>query len=501
MKSRLSKMGIGAKLFAGFGVVLVLVVALMVTSVVSLSGAVTVGTELFDHYVAARTTLADAELALLRVRNIERQYGASPSTASVAAHDKALAVLDTHVAALRGIASAWNDAELAAVAQLLAEQSAILKRTFREGDSEAMAAAQTVALPAAGAAKQAAAKAQDAGTSSLQREIENAARIAMGTGLLTIALGFAAMLILRRSIMRPIRQVVEGLQVAATSMTNAADQVAQSSQDLARGASEQAGSLEVTSSSLEELSGMTRVNADNSRLAAQRAAEARELAEQGSSAMEGMAASIVRMKDASDATARIIKTIDEIAFQTNLLALNAAVEAARAGDAGRGFAVVAEEVRNLAQRSAESAKGTEKLIEQSRDSAEDGVSATREVSSLFLRIAGSVVGASSLAQEVAAASGEQARGIEQLSTAIAVLDAVTQGNAASAEESASASEELSAQARDLLSMIDLMMGSGQSSYADKTTVDSTRGRGFTRISEAVMGSATATGAPSPGVPA
>ncbi|MBD3344585.1 MAG: chemotaxis protein, partial [Chitinivibrionales bacterium] len=162
---------------------------------------------------------------------------------------------------------------------------------------------------------------------------------------------------------------------------------------------------------------------------------------------------INKIKTSSDETAKIIKTIDEIAMQTNLLALNAAVEAARAGEAGRGFAVVAEEVRNLAQRSAEAAKNTADLIEGSQKNADNGVAASEDVGRSLEQIGGRVQKVAQLISEVSAASEEQSQGIDQVNTAVAQMDQVTQTNAANSEESASASEELSGQAQNLNVMV------------------------------------------------
>jgi cell pole-organizing protein PopZ len=180
--------------------------------------------------------------------------------------------------------------------------------------------------------------------------------------------------------------------------------------------------------------------------------------EKSREAMTRMGDAITRIKSSSDQTAKIIKTIDEIAFQTNLLALNAAVEAARAGDAGKGFAVVAEEVRNLAQRSAEAAKNTAALIEESQQNANNGVSVSNEVAGILSGIVESVQKLSQLIGEVSAASDEQSKGIEQIGTAVTEMDKLTQSNAANAEESASASEELAAQAKELGEMVQILVG-------------------------------------------
>ncbi len=240
---------------------------------------------------------------------------------------------------------------------------------------------------------------------------------------------------------------------ATEQVSSGSQQISAGSQSLAQGANEQASSLEEVSSSLEEMSSMTKQNAENANQANNLAAEANGNAAQGTEAMKRMSGSINRIKESSDQTAKIVKTIDEIAMQTNLLALNAAVEAARAGEAGRGFAVVAEEVRNLAQRSAEAAKNTADMIQESVKNAEEGVTISMEVSKSFESIAASVKKVNEIIAEIAAASQEQSQGIEQVNTAVAQMDKVTQQNAANSEESASAAEEMSSQAEELQSMV------------------------------------------------
>jgi methyl-accepting chemotaxis protein len=240
---------------------------------------------------------------------------------------------------------------------------------------------------------------------------------------------------------------------ASSQVTGAAGQISSGSQSLAQGANEQASSLEEVSASLEEMAGSTRQNADNAMTAKNLAAEADNNARTGIAAMARMSDSIQKIKAGSDQTAKIIKTIDEIAMQTNLLALNAAVEAARAGEAGKGFAVVAEEVRNLAQRSAQAAKNTADMIGESVKDAEQGVKISLEVASSFDLIATGSKKVNDLIAEIAAASKEQSQGIREINDAVTQMDKLTQQNAANALESASASEELSSQAMELQSMV------------------------------------------------
>lgn len=250
-----------------------------------------------------------------------------------------------------------------------------------------------------------------------------------------------------------LEKALQQVAVGAEQVASASLQVSTGGQSLSQGASEQASSLEEISSNLQEMSSMTKQNALNAREANGVSIVTRDSADKGVESMNRMSEAINKIKTSSDATAKIVKTIDEIAFQTNLLALNAAVEAARAGDAGKGFAVVAEEVRNLAMRSAEAAKNTANLIEEAVKNSENGVAINSEVLTNFRDITEKINRVSHVVAEIAAASEQQDVGIHQVNIAVEQLNQVTQQNAANAEESASAAEEMSSQSEEMRSIV------------------------------------------------
>ena len=207
----------------------------------------------------------------------------------------------------------------------------------------------------------------------------------LSLALAVAALGATVVLttVLTMRLVHTLGHIIESLDTASGQTLNASRQVATSSQALAQGSAEQAATVEKTSTALGQIASVTRLNAENAKKVERLSEEALQSTQAGSLAIERMVNTIDAIKASSDKTAKIIKTIDEIAFQTNLLALNAAVEAARAGDSGRGFAVVAQEVRNLATRSAEAARDTSALIEDSQQAAGLGVMVSGEVSDLL----------------------------------------------------------------------------------------------------------------------
>ncbi len=290
------------------------------------------------------------------------------------------------------------------------------------------------------------------------------------TALAFIIGGFLSFFIIR-SIVGPIKKIIQGLDEGAQQVSSASGQVSSSSQHLAEGASEQAAALEETSSSLEEMSSMTKQNAANASHADNLNKETNLVIGNTNQSMADLNTSMQDITKASEETSKIVKTIDEIAFQTNLLALNAAVEAARAGEAGAGFAVVADEVRNLAMRAAEAAKNTSTLIEDTVKKIKNGADLVETTNTAFSQMGQSAGKVGELVGEIAAASNEQADGIEQVNKAVMEMDQVVQRNAANAEENASASEEMSSMAVQMSffvsELVRLIEGGGDDSDAGR----------------------------------
>ncbi len=296
-------------------------------------------------------------------------------------------------------------------------------------------------------------KSDEIASSKLKQTALTAFGFLLVLGGFCIVLGVIIAYVIQRSITKPIKRIIGHLIIGAQEIAGASTQLAASAQQVSEGSAEQASAIEETSSTLEETTSMLEQNTVNTIQAAQLAGQAKGFADKGGVEMEEMSSSMQEIKKSSDQIAKVIKVIDDIAFQTNILALNAAVEAARAGEAGMGFAVVAEEVRNLAQRSAQAAKDTATMIETNINLSENGVSVTGKVRATFNEITAQTKKVNELMDEIMAASQEQAQGVEQVNKAISQIETVTQQNASSAEESASASEELNMQAENLKKIV------------------------------------------------
>lgn len=298
----------------------------------------------------------------------------------------------------------------------------------------------------------------DTGLAKSDRDLTNTFTIVSRMSLILViaalVIGLFVAEYLTRALVGTLKRIIQGLAVGADQVDAASDQISQTSIQMAESASQLAANFEETAAALQEISAAVDSNAANSKATQERVVVVAKASDESRKTMVRMNEAINSIHESSEQTARVIKTIDEIAFQTNLLALNAAVEAARAGDAGKGFAVVASEVRSLAQRSAEAAQETATLIKEAQQNSIRGVATSEEISQVLDEITSGITEIDSLVSNVTEATNSQATSIQNIVKATNEVSEVTQSSAATAEESASASEELSAQSKELNALVD-----------------------------------------------
>lgn len=254
-------------------------------------------------------------------------------------------------------------------------------------------------------------------------------------------------------ITKDMSQTIHSIRLSATQVSNSSEQVSSSSQYLAKGATEQAASVEELSSSVAEVSTRIKENAENTVMASKMSTEVGSDVIESNNHMKDMRAAIDEISGKSNEIGRIIKTIDDIAFQTNILALNAAVEAARAGVAGKGFSVVADEVRSLAQKSAEAAKNTTELIQSTIEAVKNGIAISHETEKSLHVVVEKISNITKTIQDVADSSDEQSAAMQQINQGIDQICNVIQTSSSTTEQSAAASQELRQQSQTLEGLV------------------------------------------------
>lgn len=290
--------------------------------------------------------------------------------------------------------------------------------------------------------------------------------------IISVATGAFGVWIVRGAT-RSLREMAANMSGTAAAVIEASRQISSLSEQLAKGATDQAASLEETSASSTEIASMTQRNAEHAQAATAIVTKVDDQVKLANHNLSQMIASMQNITDSSKKVAQIITVIEQIAFQTNLLALNAAVEAARAGEAGLGFAVVADEVRSLAQRCSEAARDTGELITTAVATSNEGGTKLNDMVAAISAITESAAKVREMVVSVNAASQEQARGISQISDGLSRMEKVTQQTAASAHEGRNASHRMLTQARaleqvveELKVMVEDSHGAGRSGFSE-----------------------------------
>ena len=269
------------------------------------------------------------------------------------------------------------------------------------------------------------------------------------------------------SAMTSLEETVQTINASVSNINNGSNEISTGAAELSHRTEKQAASLEETAAALDELTSQVNFSADNARTAALSVANASGDATKSGEVVQQAIAAMKSIESSSGEISQIIGVIDEIAFQTNLLALNAGVEAARAGEAGKGFAVVAQEVRELAQRSAQAAKEIKDLITASELHVREGVELVGRAGNALENITGQVVQINGLISQISSSASEQAVGLKEINAAVNQMDQVTQQNAAMVEEATAASLSLNQEAKVLQSLVTrFSTGQGRSPAVD-----------------------------------
>lgn len=521
---------IGRKLYAGFGLVLAVLVALSVLSYVNFSKqneTASWNRHTYEVLIELKSVLA----SMVNMETGQRGFSLTGDEKSLEPFHEGEKAFNEHLAAVKGLTSD-NPKQQALMAQLetksqewqaIADEAIALRRQVEAGGGT-MDAVVSTEQAAGGKASFDEFRSLIEQSEQLERELlterirqnedrENFTNLSLLIGTILAAMLAACIaFLITRLITRPIQEVNQAAREMAdgnldidltirstdeigelsqafkhmavsmnevlTNISNAAEQVSSGSRQvsdssiaLSQGATEQASSIEELTATLEEIGSQTDMNADSASEANALAESVKVKAVEGDGQMRSMLRSMEAINEASNNISKIIKVIDEIAFQTNILALNAAVEAARAGQHGKGFAVVAEEVRNLAARSAVAAKETTDLIEGSISKVTDGTMIANQTASALHEIVDGVSRVAVLVDEIASASNEQASGIAQVNQAILQVSQVTQTNSATSEETAAASEELSGQAQQLKDQVNRFKLKRISGYGSNRSIE------------------------------